>query len=242
MDVDSTKVPARVGIDRLLHDAFGNEHCKLHRAVRRAVILVILYATGLIVLESIPGLHYRHRRFSEISEAFVVGVFLIEYAGKVYVASPRRKYIFGPWGIIDLLSVVIAKLFIPWLDLRALKIVRVLKLAKVVADDWARIRDRRLGALRVELRTYLTAMFAVLMVCSVLVYHFENELHRTAFTDVTVAMWWGIGAMTPLDSGMSPITMPGRAIAAVTSVCGLALFAFLIHIVGATLTQGRSDD
>ena len=55
-------------------------------------------------------------------------------------------------------------------------------------------------------------------------------------------MWWGIGAMTPLDSGMSPITMPGRAITAVASVCGLVLFAFLIHIVGATLAQGRSDD
>ncbi|MBT3266307.1 ion transporter [Candidatus Poribacteria bacterium] len=242
MDADRTGVPVRVGIDRLLHDAFGDDRCKLYRAVQRTVILVILYATGLMAFESVSVFQVQFPGFFRISEAVVVGVLLIDYAGKVYVASSRRKYILSAWGIIDLLSVAISRLFIPWLDLRMLKIVRVLKLLKLVADDCAEIRDRGPGGLRVGLRAYLTGMFVVLMVGSTLVYYAESVVHDTAFRHIPEAMWWGIGAITPLESGMSPITIVGRLIATVTSVCGLALFAFLIHIVSNTLARGGSDD
>ncbi len=242
MAVGRAGVPGRVGINRILHDAFSNEHGRLYRAVRRAVVLTVLYATGAMTLDSIEGIHTRYWGFFRISEAFVVGVFLLEYAGKVYVASPRRKYIFGAWGIIDLLSVVTSSYFSGPLDLRVFYVVRVLKLAKVVADDWAKIRTEGLGSLGKALRVYLLAMFTVLMVGSVLVYYAEGGVHDTAFRDIVATMWWGVGALTPLDSGMSPLTILGRVIAAATSVCGLALFAFLIHIVGAALSQSRSTD
>ncbi|MBT3497487.1 MAG: ion transporter [Gemmatimonadales bacterium] len=242
MAVHRTEVPVRAGIDRLLRDAFGNEQCGLYRAVRRALVLVVFCAIGLMTLESVLPIHDRFYGFFRISEAFVAGVFLLEYAGKVYVARSRRKYIFGASGIIDLLSVVVTPLTLTPLGLRDLKFVRVLKLGRVVADDWATIRDREVGSLGVGLRAYLVAMFAVLMVGSTLVYHVEGAIHNTAFTDIIAAMWWGAGAMTPLDSGMTPLTLLGRVIAAVTSVCSLVLFAFLIHTIGVALTQTRSDD
>ncbi len=241
MAIDRMDVPIRSGLDGLLHDAFGDESHPLYRAVRRAIALVVLYGTGVMALESIGGLYGRYAGFFRISEGFMVGVFLIEYAGKVYVASPRRKYIFGRWGIIDLLSVMIAPLFVPFLDLRMFKLVRVLKLAQGATGAWRRAQDAPARALRTGVRLYIRGMFIVLVVGSTLVFYADSAGTGTRFTDIVNAMWWGVGAITPIDSGMSPETFLGRVFAAATAVCGLALFAFLINVIGGAMGRRGPD-
>jgi hypothetical protein len=62
----------------------------------------------------------------------------------IYITKPRRRYIFGWWGVIDLLAIVPS--LINFIDLqqvrvarilrvlRFLRLMRILKLAKVVAE------------------------------------------------------------------------------------------------------------
>jgi hypothetical protein len=53
------------------------------------------------------------------------------------------------------------------------------------------------------------------------------------FTSVPAASWWCVVTLTTVGYGdMYPVTVPGRAIAAVTMFLGLALFGMLMNIVG----------
>ncbi|MEI6714340.1 MAG: potassium channel family protein [Verrucomicrobiota bacterium] len=55
----------------------------------------------------------------------------------------------------------------------------------------------------------------------------------TLFTSVPQAMWWAIVTLTTVGYGdMYPVTLLGRLVAAVTMMCGLALFGMLMNIIG----------
>lgn len=55
----------------------------------------------------------------------------------------------------------------------------------------------------------------------------------TLFTSVPQAMWWSIVTLTTVGYGdMYPMTIVGRLVAAITMLCGLALFGMLMNIIG----------
>jgi len=79
----------------------------------------------------------------------------------------------------------------------------------------------------------------VLINPSTLVFYAEREVPGTKFTNIPQAMWWGITTMTTVGYGdLSPETVLGRVIASFTALCGLALFAMLMQVVGKALTRG----
>jgi voltage-gated potassium channel len=249
MAVDKTHLSVWTRFDGLLHEAFANEESKLYRAVSNVVVTLIFVSIVTIVLESVVELHAKYERFFKLSEYFVVGVFILEYAGQVHTTRPRRKYIFGVWGIVDFLA--IAPSLIGWLDLRQLKIarilrvmrflrlMRILKLAKVVSEDFEQIQEQKYGTLKMDLQIYFITMFSVLIISSTLVFYAEHGQPGTSFTNIPQAMWWGITTMTTVGYGdMSPETIAGRFVAGITALCGLALFGMLMNVVGKALMAG----
>ncbi len=249
MAVDKPHISVWRRFDRLLHEAFANEGSKLYASVSNFVVLVIMYSIVGIVLESVEELHNKYLRFFKISEYIVVGIFVVEYACQVHVTRPRRKYILGTWGIIDFLA--IAPSLIGWLDLRQLKIarilrvmrflrlMRILKLAKTVVDDYEQTVGKKSGTLKMDLQIYFITMFSVLIISSTLVFYAEAGQLNTTFTNIPASMWWGISTMTTVGYGdMSPETVPGRIVAGITALCGLALFAMLMNVVGKALMAG----
>jgi voltage-gated potassium channel len=250
MVTDNTHAPVKSsGFSWLMHEAFANTESKLYGAVSNFVVFVIIYSIVGIVLESVVEIHEKHAQFFKISEYIVVSIFIVEYAGQVYVTRPRRKYVLGIWGIIDFLA--IAPSLIQWLDLRQLKIarilrvmrflrlMRILKLAKAVTEDYEKIKEKKFGTLKMDLQIYFITMFSVLVISSTLVFYAESGQENTGFTSIPASMWWGITTMTTVGYGdLTPQTIAGRVVAGLTALCGLALFAMLMNVVGKALMQG----
>jgi voltage-gated potassium channel len=94
-----------------------------------------------------------------------------------------------------------------------------------------------------DLQIYLIAMFSVLIISSTLVFYAESGVPGTLFTNIPATMWWSIVTMTTVGYGdMSPVTLSGRLVGAVTSLCGLAMFAMLMNVMGKAMIQGLFGD
>ena len=242
---------ARAGrrIDHILHEAFGNEDSPLYHAVNRVIVGLILFSVVSVVLASVRSIYEPYRLIFDLSELVIVTLFTIEYAINIYVATDRKKYLLGPWGIIDLLAILPSILLL--LDLRALKVtrilrilrflrllrmLRVLKLAKVAVRQYEKSREQRFNTLKMDVQIYLIALFSVLTIFSTLAFYAEEEVPNTAFTSIPAAMWWCIVTITTTGYGdMVPVTVTGRIIAGAAMLSGLALFSLLMNVVGKTM-------
>lgn len=240
-------------VDYWIREAFENEKSRTFGIVSNFVMAVIFYSIATIVLESIAGWEEEHQRFFRVSELIVVSIFMVEYIGNIYITRPRRQYVLGWWGMIDLLAIVPS--LINFIDLRQFKVarilrvlrflrlMRILKLAKVVVADVDEIRDKKYGTLKMDLQIYLIAMFSVLIISSTLLFYAEGGLVGTQFTDIPTSMWWAIVTMTTVGYGdMAPVSFWGRLVAAITSLCGLGMFAMLMNVMGKAMIQGLFGD
>jgi voltage-gated potassium channel len=242
---------ARAGrrIDHFLHEGFGNEDSPLYHAINRVIVGLILLSVVSVTLASVRSIYEGHELIFDLSEVLVVTLFTIEYAINIYVAPNRKKYLLGPWGIIDLLAILPSILLL--FDLRALKvtrvlrilrflrllrILRVLKLAKVAVRQYEKSREQRFNTLKMDVQIYLIALLSVITIFSTLAFYAEEEVANTAFTSIPAAMWWCIVTITTTGYGdMVPATVAGRVIAGGAMLSGLALFSLLMNVVGKTM-------
>ena len=237
----------------LMYSAFGDPDTRLYRWVSNFLVVVIFYSIGTIAAESVVSLRLRYEMFFRISEYVVVAVFTLEYIANIYVAKKKWAYVFGPWGIIDLLA--IAPSLVQIVDIgglrqlkvarivrivRVLRVMRVLKLAKRISGGYQRVKEQKYGTLKLDLEIYGLALFSVVVISSTLV-HLAENFNRTSatFADIPTAMWWAIVTMTTVGYGdLVPVTVLGRIIAAATSLAGLALFAMLMTVLGKAMLLG----
>jgi voltage-gated potassium channel len=227
-----------------LVEAFLAEHSPRFLRVQRFVTTCILLSVASMILETVPWIAERHQAWFDLIERVVLAVFTAEYVANVWVAPDRRRYVLGPWGIIDLLAVLPSLILV--LDvgsaeflavmrvMRVLRILRVLKLAKVAAQRFHERQER--GAARMDMQIYLIALFCALTIWSTLAYHAERGQPGTRFTTIPDAMWWGIVTLTSTGYGdMYPVTLWGRIIAGCTMITGLGLFGLLMNVIGEAL-------
>ncbi len=153
-----------------------------------------LLIEGLIVLslisfslETLPNLgetaHLWLRRF----EVFTVVVFTVEYLLRVYVASPRSRYMFSFFGIVDLAAILPFYIFVG-VDLRALRAFRLLRLFRIFKLVRYSAAARRFYlALRIakeEVILFLSAAAILLYLAAVGIYYFESEAQPEQFGSV----------------------------------------------------------
>lgn len=146
------RVPLRQRFDEFLTDAMTNESSPAYLVQSNAIIMVILYSIGSILVESVPSIYRDYAPFFHVTEVIVVAIFVLEYAATAYVTKPWKKYVLGKWGIIDFLAVapsILSWISLPQLKvaqfgrllrlLRFLRLMRLLKLAKGARTDFKKM-------------------------------------------------------------------------------------------------------
>ena len=95
---------------------------------------LILLSVVTFSIETVPDLEPQTRRILEYIEIICVIVFSIEYLLRIYVADHKLKFIFGFYGIIDLLAILPFYLSfgIDLRSLRALRFLRIFRILKLV--------------------------------------------------------------------------------------------------------------
>ena len=201
-----------------------------------------------VALESVPAFQTNYGNWLYYFELFSVIVFSIEYIARVWSAPAKKdgdltdssvksrlKYIFSFYGLIDLVAILpfyIQALF-PGLDLRVLRALRLLRILKL--NHYNSALDDLFGAIVEEKKSFMTTLYifsVAFMLSSSLIYYAEHKVQPEAFRSIPDAMYWSIITLTTVGYGdVSPITVFGKSIAAVTAIFGVVVVALLTGIV-----------
>lgn len=223
------------------HDpAFG-------RWVAAGMYGAILASALIITFLTLPDLPDGLRRLLYGAELCLLGVFTLEYALRLWSAPDRRRYALGVWGLIDLMSVLPALLFlVPDSQvLRTLRLLRVFRLLKLLRLRRALLRlERALRESREELILFGFLAAIILFLSAVGIYHFERAAQPEAFGSIPAALWWALATLTTVGYGdVYPITPGGRLFTGLVLLVGLGIVAIPASVLTSALMRPtRSDD
>ena len=96
--------------------------------VSLVLIVVFMLSAPIPTLAGLPGWVYPTMG---TLQWVISGLFLLEYACRIWAAERRLQYLFSPFGIVDFVSIVPALVF-PVLGLQELRALRLLRLFRIV--------------------------------------------------------------------------------------------------------------
>ncbi len=217
------------------------------------MIGLILANVAAVTLETVPSIWSRFQGVFYWFDMISVLVFTGEYILRVWASAEsdsavggsawknRLRYMGSPLAVIDLLAILPFYIGIfATVDLRALRIFRLLRMLKLVRYSPALESLSRV--LYMERRA-LTAAFIILMgllfFSATLAHLFERQAQPGAFGTIPAALWWALSTLTTVGYGdVVPITTAGQLLGGVVMVVGFAFYAVPIGIIA----SGFSDE
>ncbi|NPD44402.1 MULTISPECIES: ion transporter [unclassified Lentimicrobium] len=213
------------------------------------IMSLIILSVISIVLESISEVNMEYGNYLRAFNLFSIVVFTIEYLLRLYVSDlmypsnsrlkSALKFIFSPYGLIDLLSIL--PFYLPLIFkidlrfLRTLRLMRFLRILKINRYDhsfkliWDVIKEKKS-----ELGVTGFVTFLTLLVASFLMYYVEGEKQPELFPNVLESFWWAISTLTTVGYGdVYPITAMGKVISGVIALMGIGIVALPTGIVSA---------
>ena len=220
------------------------------RIVDVFLICLILVNVLAVVVETVPSIYRDHEASFAAFEAVSIAIFTAEYALRLWssVEAPgaegpawraRLRWMRTPSALIDL--VVIAPfylLFFLGADLRALRVVRLLRIFKL--SRYSPALTMIVHVLRREAGAFLVS-FAILFVLLVLTatgaYLVEREAQPEAFGSIPAAMWWAIATLTTVGYGdVTPVTAAGKVFGGFVTAIGIGIAALPAGILAGGIT------
>lgn len=204
------------------------------------LIVIIILNILAIVLDSVQEIRQQYEEFFMKFEIFSIVLFTIEYIARIYsiVESPkysdpvtgRWRFACSPIAIIDLLSFLPFYLIFLPLDLRFLRIFRlmaVFRLFKIARYLHALKIFRQVLADRKEqlVLSFIFILF-ILVIISFVMFYAEHDTQPDAFSSIPASMWWGIATLTTVGYGdIVPVTTLGKVLGGLFAIAGVGLLA-----------------
>ncbi|MGQ8336553.1 ion transporter [Sunxiuqinia sp. A32] len=227
----------------------GSHGSKMNLIFDYSIMALIILNTIAIILKSIPEINSHIRIFLIEFEIFSVIIFSIEYLLRIYVAdmthpSPSKtksivKFIFSPYGIIDLLAILPFYLpFIISIDLRFLRILRLMRFLRLMKINRYNSSLKLIGEVIKEKKTELAMTgfitLLILLIASFLMYDVEGKVQPEKFPNILACFWWAIATLTTVGYGdVYPITALGKFISGVIATVGIGIVALPTGIISA---------
>ena len=220
----------------------------IERIFEFILILTIILNILAIVLDSVESIHSSYKTFFDNFEVYSLIFFTLEYIARIYsiVENPkyadpikgRLKYITTPIAIVDLLAFLPFYLRFLSLDLRFLRIFRLMalfRMFKIARYLHALTVFRNVLKDRKEqlVLSFIFILF-VLVVISFVMFYVENEVQPDKFSSIPAAMWWGISTLTTVGYGdIVPVTPLGKFLGGLFAIAGVGLLALPAGILSA---------
>lgn len=216
------------------------------------IVTLIVLNVASIIAETLPHIHAEYGRVLHAFEIFVVMVFTIEYALRLWTAvelpflsrqqpwRARLAYARSPALIIDLLAILPFYLshLVP-LDLGMLRILRLLRLLKL--SRYSPAMHTLFRVLQNERQALFGAallLMTALLFSATFMYHLEHEAQPDKFGSIPAAAWWAMTTLTTVGYGdVTPVTPGGRMLAALTMLLGLCVLALPVAIISTGFAQ-----
>jgi voltage-gated potassium channel len=205
----------------------------------------ILVSVGIVMGDSVAGLHAAYGRWFMIAEWFFTILFTIEYGLRLWSAQRPLAYARSTLGIIDLLAVLPAyiSLFVPGGQfllvvriLRVVRVFRVLKLTQFVGEG-AALADALRGS-RHKIAMFLVVVLSAVVIIGSLMYLIEGP--ASGFTSIPTSIYWAIVTLTTVGYGdLAPVTTLGKMFASIVMIMGYGIIAVPTGIVSAELVKSH---
>lgn len=179
-----------------------------------AVVFLTIYAWE--VLGRLDG---GQRQIAEMTMNLIWLAFGVDYVVSLAIA-PRRLHWFATH-LVDLAVVALPLL-------RPLRLLRLIALIRIIQQGTG-------SALRGRIMSYAVGAVCLLtLVAALAVLDVERDAEGATITTLGQAAWWSLATITTVGYGdLAPVTTPGRWIAALLMIGGIAL----IGVVTATLAS-----
>ena len=212
----------------------------LERIFETLLIIMIVLNIVAIILDSVPAIREQYHTFFVYFENFSVAFFTIEYIARLYsiVENPKYKHpLYGrlryaktSMAIVDLLAILPFYLTILPLDLRFLRIFRLMALFRMFKiTRYMRamnIFKKVIGERKEQLVLSFIFIIFVLIIISFFMYLVEREVQPEKFGSIPDAMWWGMATLTTVGYGdVVPITPIGKFLGGIFAISGVAILA-----------------
>lgn len=204
---------------------------------------LVIFSLLTFSLDTLPNLPAWAQGFLSAAELATVSIFTAEYLLRVYVAAPRSGYIFGFFGVIDLLA--IAPYYVGLgVDLRSIRAFRLLRLFRMFKFARYSAAVRRfhlaLGIAKEEILLFLSAAVIVLFLAAVGIYNFEREAQPESFASVFHCLWWSLCTLTTVGYGdVFPVTPGGKLFTFFVLLIGLGVISVPAGLVASALGKAR---
>ena len=225
---------------------------RLHTYIDNFIVFWVALSITCVIFESVASVRSLFALEFHIIDVMAFTIFTTEYIARIYSApeNPKYKHLrMTRWAhmrsgsaIIDLLAIlpfVLESLFSQHLDLRFLRVfrlVRMLKLTrytsaletlyKVVQREW-----------QVIFASVFVMMLLVVLTAS-LGFLLEHEAQPDKFENIPQSIYWAIITLASVGYGdISPITPMGRALTVVLALVGIGIFAIPAGLLASAFTD-----
>jgi len=199
---------------------------------------LILFSIISFSLETLPELDEYYALF-DFFELAIVALFTVEYCLRILVARKKLSFVFSFYGAIDFLAILPYYLSFGGLDLRSLRIFRLLRLLKFgrYIKALERLKNAFAG-IKNELAVYFLITVFLLYLASVGIYYFEKDAQPEQFRSIFHSMWWALATLTTVGYGdIYPITTGGKIFTFFILLLGLGLVAVPSGLIASALTK-----
>lgn len=216
-------------------DVLDNPKHPLYFITSDFLALVTIISIISIVLESMPQLSTYRAWFVAI-EWVSVAIFTIEYVFRIAASQKKLRYIFSPFGLIDLISILPTYLGLTNLTflksariLRIMRLLRMLRIARIRNLKQHHDHDKQLSFYALNVGIFLTVLVSATLLMGILIYVVEG--HRVAFESIPNGMWWSFRIFTNDPTFIQTETIGGEVVYILARVVGLIVFGTLVGVI-----------
>ncbi len=211
-----------------------------------AVLVLIGISIVSLSVETLPDLSPRLEHILFSLEIVITILFTVEYVLRIITAPNKWRYVFGFYGLIDLIAIAPFYLLLgaDLYALRAFRLLRIFRILKLVR--YSRTMERfgkAFAEVREEAVIFFMATAVLLYISAAGIYHFEHEAQPEAFRSIFHSIWWAVATLTTVGYGdVYPVTAGGKAFTFVILMCGLGIVAVPAGLISSALSKVRRDE
>ncbi len=212
---------------------------KFWRIFDEIILVLILISIGLVMLESVEAYAFQYKKIFLVLEWIITILFTIEYGLRIWSARKPKKYAFSFYGVVDLISILPAYLWlvITWVHalwvvraLRLLRIFRILKMSRYISEGNVLIHALRSSWHKISV-FLMTVVLAAIIAGSIM---YLVEWAESGFTSIPRSVYRAIVTITTVGYGdISPVTPLGQFLASILMIIWYGVIAVPTGIVSA---------
>ena len=212
------------------------------------LIIAIILSIITVLLDSVSDYNKAFGDYLYTAEWIFTILFTIEYLLRTFCIRKPISYVFSPFGIIDLLSILptYLSMILPGTQvlsviriLRVLRIFRILKLVQYVGE--ANYLISALIASKRKIFIFFFGVINIVVILGSIMYLIEGD--QTGFSSIPKSIYWAIVTLTTVGYGdIIPNTSIGQAVSSLIMLIGYSLLAVPTGIITSELSIAKKNE